>query len=771
MKKLYFSILIIALINTKSFAQGYSILNNSNYSPANSVYFNPAKIADSKHKFQINLVSLNGYLANDYGTVKSLSELINQVESGNYIGDVFDIQNDGKDKNFDFLADIRLPSFVASINKNQSFSFNNRVRTLFNAKDISSQLMDVILNGLDDIDNSSLTTINNASFNVQANAFGESALSYGLVLLDKEKHVLKGGLTAKYLYGAGAVKGYNNKSNIQLVEKDVLGNKYNTIITSDLDVNIATSNSKLFSDNSDISFDDFLNSTGRGFGGDIGLEYEWRPNFDKYTYEMDGKINTDYSVPRYKLKLGAALTDVGSITYKSGRNISLIYPDSYEWDQGDLENADLEDIEQTLIDVYGPNSVKSTSKYKSTLPTAVNLNADYNFNNRFYLAANFMQGVTKASKMVNPYGTLVSVAPRFETKNFEATLPLTYVSRYSKVNVGLGLRAGFFFIGSDDLGGILGISDLSSANVYAGISFSIGKKRLKDKDGDKVSNKLDQCPKVFGLFENKGCPFPDTDKDGIFDKDDACPTEAGTAANKGCPDKDGDSVIDKEDKCPDIAGPVVNKGCPYQDRDGDGILDKDDVCPDQAGLALFKGCPDRDGDNIQDKDDACPDQAGPPVTKGCPDKDGDGVADKDDRCPEEVGPVSNNGCPVKQEVVTLTKIEERIIFKAVSNLQFQTGKAIIKPYSFPSLKDLAKLMKERNELTLSLSGHTDNVGKPASNLVLSQKRADAVKAYLVKAGVNADKISTAGYGQTKPIASNKTPAGRAKNRRVEFKVE
>jgi outer membrane protein OmpA-like peptidoglycan-associated protein len=291
-----------------------------------------------------------------------------------------------------------------------------------------------------------------------------------------------------------------------------------------------------------------------------------------------------------------------------------------------------------------------------------------------------------------------------------------------------------------------------------------------------------------------GCP--DKDGDHIQDKDDKCPDVAGTKEMQGCPDKDGDGITDLEDSCPDEKGLVELKGCP--DKDGDGITDKDDECPDEAGLAEFLGCPDRDGDKTPDKYDACPDVAGPKEFKGCPDKDGDTVLDKDDNCPDVVGAVENKGCPWpdtdKDGVVDreddcpttpglkelkgcppapVLKVEEqKILEKAFSSLEFATGKDIIKKTSLPSLIELAALMKEHAaDWTLKLSGHTDNQGDATKNLLLSEKRAKAVKKYLASRGVKADRIKAEWFGQTVPIADNTTEAGRQKNRRVEMKVE
>lgn len=309
-----------------------------------------------------------------------------------------------------------------------------------------------------------------------------------------------------------------------------------------------------------------------------------------------------------------------------------------------------------------------------------------------------------------------------------------------------------------------------------------------DTDKDGVADYLDRCPTVPGLVALKGCP--DADKDGIADMDDQCPNEPGTIELKGCPDTDGDGIIDSKDKCPNEKGSLAAEGCP--DRDGDGIIDKDDLCPDVKGVALFKGCPDTDGDGIEDSKDACPDKKGPLSTNGCPDTDNDGVHDGIDKCPTVAGSPAhfgcpdtdgdgvfddidkcltipgtpaNNGCPeLKQET-------KQLFEKALQGIQFETGKAIIKPVSFPILDAIAKVMKDNPTYKLSIGGHTDDVGDDAANMTLSQNRADEVATYLIAHGVDPMKILAKGFGETMPIDSNKTAKGRTRNRRVEFKVE
>lgn len=206
-------------------------------------------------------------------------------------------------------------------------------------------------------------------------------------------------------------------------------------------------------------------------------------------------------------------------------------------------------------------------------------------------------------------------------------------------------------------------------------------------------------------------------------------------------DRDGDNVFDEDDKCPDIPGDAAYDGCPApQDTDGDGVLDDRDQCPDIPGVAEFNGCPP-------------------------PDQDGDGVTDQADECPVEPGKPENKGCPerplVKEEANQLRLEQAR----------FETGKSDILPQYATVLDSLAVYLNKHPELRkLGVRGHTDIEGTRMRNQILSDERAQAVADYLAKKGVAKSRLKPEGFGQDKPIASNRTPEGRARNRRVEFVI-
>jgi large repetitive protein len=217
----------------------------------------------------------------------------------------------------------------------------------------------------------------------------------------------------------------------------------------------------------------------------------------------------------------------------------------------------------------------------------------------------------------------------------------------------------------------------------------------------------------------------DTDGDGIPDDVDQCPTEPE--------DKDG---FDDEDGCPDL------------DNDGDGIPDAQDKCPNDP----------EDKDGFQD-DDGCPDL----------DNDGDGIPDALDKCPNEPetfnGVDDTDGCPDSGGQVTIAggKIE------LPENINFDTGSERIAGRSESLMDRIAEKVKANPQVKrIRIEGHTDDVGGGKKNMELSQARAEAVRNFLIKKGVEPDRLQAVGYGDTRPLDKRKTADARAKNRRVEF---
>jgi len=206
------------------------------------------------------------------------------------------------------------------------------------------------------------------------------------------------------------------------------------------------------------------------------------------------------------------------------------------------------------------------------------------------------------------------------------------------------------------------------------------------------------------------------------------------------------------------------------DADGDGVPDSRDQCPSTpAGASVDStGCePDADRDGVADARDACPDTPrGAKVnSRGCElDSDNDGVVNSQDLCPNTTAgaEVDETGCEGVTETIETFTVE----------VQFPTNSSVISNAFDDEIRRVADALKDNPGTVVEIAGHADNTGKASYNQFLSQRRAEAVAGRLTgPLGVDPSKVSAKGYGESEPVASNKTAAGRAENRRVEARIQ
>jgi outer membrane protein OmpA-like peptidoglycan-associated protein len=558
----------------------------------------------------------------------------------------------------------------------------------------------------------------------------------------------------------------------------------------------------------------WLKPSGMGLGFDLGFTYKPLENVTLSASLIDmGTIRWNKNMKKVAYNMDYTFDGLAKID--------------------NLDSVDMDAFLDTLSNAF-KNSFTTEEKalaFSTSTSPKFNLGAEYAFANN-KLSLGLLSSTMKVKS--NMYQELTAAFNMRPSNWFNLSLAYSLLNgRMSNIGAALGIRTGFFYwnLSSDyvslDNAPLL-LSDIDSSlpstkipipynskglNLALTVNFVFGNKVDKDHDG--VVDKKDKCPDTPKAARKKvdanGCPL-DTDQDSIPDYLDQCPdtplAARGFVDSKGCLlDTDNDSIPDYLDKCPDTPfGVAVDSlGCPLDtDRDGipdyldrcpdtpleahefidengclldtdqDGVPDYLDLCPNTPLEAINfidkNGCPmDSDNDGVPDYLDKCsntPIEArGMVDEKGCPrDTDGDGVYDFKDDCPKIPGDSTNHGCPeVKKEVRTLFQ-------RALKGIQFDTGKDIIKPSSYPILDQIAQVLKENPTYLIEIQGHTDNVGNPQKNMELSEKRAIAVKKYLVSKGVEESRMTAKGYGDTMPVASNKTAAGRALNRRVEFIV-
>lgn len=312
------------------------------------------------------------------------------------------------------------------------------------------------------------------------------------------------------------------------------------------------------------------------------------------------------------------------------------------------------------------------------------------------------------------------------------------------VAVRVGLVGDYF---PSPLNGASGAKDNWNFALQAGIDFLIGRRGPAAEPRLPTALPTPTQPPPSGVrVPPPSPPMKDSDSDGVPDSLDKCPgTPLGDKVDaNGCSlpkDSDGDGVVDSLDQCPNTphGAKVDAVGCPI-DSDGDGVPDTLDKCPNTPA-----------GDTV--------DANGCTIPK---DADGDGIPDSLDRCPRTPPGVSVDalGCPVLFPGTTRGLV--------LQGVNFQTASATLTAASLARLDQIAMSLRAHPKVRVEIAGYTDDQGVQAANIRLSQARADAVRAYLIRQGVGGTQLTARGFGSANPLDSNATPTGRARNRRVEL---
>jgi outer membrane protein OmpA-like peptidoglycan-associated protein len=500
------------------------------------------------------------------------------------------------------------------------------------------------------------------------------------------------------------------------------------------------------------------------------------PGVDLGTETRGGLGDTDVSAKlnlpfhSQKFKLGA----YGDMTFPTGSKERGFTTDSHDITVMGLATIDLSDLE-------------------SFVPTRIHFNGGYRFNQNETRGYGIFNPNNPDSSGFNPPGYPFSPAGKQTTYNDAAIFntaiefPAPQVTFFVEfdwqklinMEIPAGLKVspstytlspGVEFKGSGgtaiELGADINLNAGDTPSVInppdwgLWLSFSyLNQVIARDTDHDGIPDNKDGCvdqpEDKDGYQDSDGCPDLDNDHDGIPDTQDKCPDLAedidGFQDNDGCPDLDNDQdgIPDIKDKCPnepeDFDGDMDTDGCPdlVKDSDNDGLPDNLDRCPLQA----------EDLDGYQD-DDGCPDL----------DNDLDGIPDLQDKCPNQPetfnGIDDDDGCPDAKE------IGKQFVLRGIN---FESGRADLTPDSHTVLDQVVASLNAYPEAKLEIRGHTDSQGPANFNLELSQKRAESVRQYLIKGGIDPNRVTAVGIGEEEPMTTNATAEGRALNRRIEFR--
>lgn len=436
MKRELLSVIALSM-STLCIAQTYSGKETDNYAGITSIMSNPANVADSRFKTDINLFQVSSTTANDYYGF-NFSELFNDSSGISFddSGTRFPSQNNNVYQNIDVLG----PSFQFNLNRKHSLAITTRVRGYLNLREVNGNLFETLQ------DNSTLNkgfALDMDNLNGTAHAWGEAGLTYGFVLVDGERHFLKAGLTAKYLVGGG---GFFMNSNSISGTYDNIGET----ITANGDLSYAST--------TPVGDDDFDFGNGSsGIGGDVGLIYEYRPAL-RNDKKMDSLALRGHN--EYRLKLGVSLTDIGSITYND------VEVNSYAL-SGTVNINDFdEDFEQGLASNYSATTTRQNVTVE--LPTALRYSVDLRIDRNLYIAAVGAYALNEATAAFsNNHINHTTIVPRYESRLFTLYSNVSFVE-YADLTWGAGFRFGPLSVGSASLLSNLVSSDSRAIDVYVG---------------------------------------------------------------------------------------------------------------------------------------------------------------------------------------------------------------------------------------------------------------------------------------------------------------
>ena len=445
---------LFVFVTAFSKAQDFAGDRTSRYAGVNGVFANPATIAGTDYRFDINLFSISATVANNQSSF-GLSDL-GRIGNGDTLLNRFFPRNGSRSNSMASVAAIG-PSVMINIDHKSAFAITTRARAMMNANDIDNKLTRQLISDLDEGSVTYPYTISSANtMTGVANAWTEFGASYARTLVGNKNHLLKGGITLKYL--AGSANAYISLGNVNTtINRDLLLNPYFTNTTGNIALSFGGVNV------GDFNAGDLLAFKSSGFGGDVGFVYEWR----KEAADED-----------YTLKAGVAITGVGSIKYNRDQSRSGAFSTNISGTQrfylSEFSGTEIQDVKNTLRrnpQYFTENTAFNTASYSVSLPCTLQLTADYHFKENFYVNAAAQIPTTNSSSngYNSRYYSAVSVTPRFENRNYSFYLPLTYNS-LSKFVAGFGLRAGPFFIGS---GSIFSALFNSSKQVDAQVGFRI----------------------------------------------------------------------------------------------------------------------------------------------------------------------------------------------------------------------------------------------------------------------------------------------------------
>lgn len=483
-----------------------------NYAGTQALYHNPAFVADSRYSVHVNLVGAQMYVANNhikYDVPYSFLSLLTGTVPDKYRNERgaivlpradLDQKLNGRPKHLNLGFEGRLPSVMVSLLDGRfGIAATSRVRVMGNLTQVTEPLAQA-LRGRGKGEDIQKTLFENQSGNLHINGVGELALTLGGVLLDNETDFFKVGVTAKRLLGL-----YNAHIIIDDGSFAIYPDEKYQFRKELIDVPTL---STTYGYTSDGAFQDLgltpawlLGNApaGSGWGFDLGMVYEYRPNVNRHSYTERGVRRRDGSINKYLYRVSVALTDVGGVRFKNPNYVSQF---QIEAAKGTFRFEDFQKLDGTagffgaVSNSLGTDTSTPAMSFRSVLPTALQTSVDYQLKPKVYVNALWVQNLVSPNAFGMKGESVLAVTPRYEHRWYELSVPVSVMNRYGSFGVGLAGRVGPLWFGTDHLLGLLNVGKPKTFNLYAGLSAGLFRRPPKSPnacflpDGDSFWQRL-----------------------------------------------------------------------------------------------------------------------------------------------------------------------------------------------------------------------------------------------------------------------------------------
>jgi hypothetical protein len=464
------AMMIAGIANAQDFL-GY---NYSNYQTAGGMIFNPASIAESRYRVNVNLFSTNiGFTNNAYSVnVNSLVSNIDNIKEGR---DYSKMHGSGA-KNIHINIDMLAPSFMIDFGKKiGSIGFSSRLRSLVSIDGVESQFIDMLGNASHSDYLDQRITMKKLRLNVHT--FADAGLTYARTVWETDQHLVKAGVTGKILFGLGgssvhiddlAIKIHPNIDDEQDEIFDEFRGKLTAVYSKNIDQLLM----------GEIDMENFFDEqVSKSVGFDLGVEYEWYQNGRQPAATTDSTVKRKKKFTPYTVKVSAAITDIGSLKYKPAENVGSYAFNGENKSVSDLDAPEGVDAFSDYIDYLKTQGIiaddKDLSTYRMKLPTALRLNVDWNAYKIFYVNAGTILNLTAASSFAAKYPSQIYITPRVEFSFGGVYSPVS--AGAGNVNWGIGFNVGGFFIGSSSIISNFVKSNISAMDIHFGFAVPIKK--------------------------------------------------------------------------------------------------------------------------------------------------------------------------------------------------------------------------------------------------------------------------------------------------------